>query len=65
MTLAELHARMHPSDVAAAKRLAEEAPPLTPSQQATLITLLGGVFAEACASKRETAARRRADGAAA
>lgn len=46
MTLAELRARVHPDTAAAAKRLADEAPPLTPRQRDMLAALLGPAVAE-------------------
>lgn len=41
MTIDELEARMDPADAAEAKRLADEAPPPGPNQQAILLGLFG------------------------
>jgi hypothetical protein len=50
MTLAELRARLGPDTAAAAKRLADEAPPLTSRQRDTIAALLGPILAERKAS---------------
>lgn len=39
MTREELRAGMHPDDIAAAQKLAAEAPPFTPRQQSALLAI--------------------------